>query len=275
MVDLKIDSQLPDALKKLEGISQDKWPSILSYAANQTGYYVVNKYKQQMPSFIDRPVPFTVSSLYLKPAKPSNLAATVQWRDFADKGTSAGKYLKPEVEGGTRPQKKFERALSFAGILPGGWFAIPTKDAPIDSYGNVPASLYNQILSYLRANPDSMQNRRVEKLRSQGFTKFVKGAAKAALNYEKMKKAEDRKRAKQMKFFAVSPDGNNPLPPGIYERVNLFGGAIRRLFNFVSKPPQYKATFPFDKIGTDAANQKFPEKLQEAIQRSMQGSKPE
>jgi hypothetical protein len=273
MFTVKVDSDLPLALEKLKGISADKWPSILAYAANQTGYYVVNKYKQQMPSFIDRPIPFTVNSIYLKPAKVDKVEATVQWREFAGTGTSGGKYLRPIVEGGGRRLKKFEKALQNAGLMPRGMLAVPTKDAPVDAYGNVPGALYTKILSYLRANPDGMQNRSVQKLKRMKLKNLVKGVAKATFNYEKLKAKEDRAKKKAAKYFTVIAGRGNPLPPGIYERVNLFGGAIRRLFNFVSETT-YHATFPFERIGREAAQAKFPEKLDEAIARSLKGTTP-
>lgn len=273
MIEIQVNSEIAKALDMLKGVAKDKWPSILAYATNQTGYYVLNKYKQQMPSFIDRPIPFTVNSIYLKPANKTRVEASIQWREFAGSGTSGGKYLRPIVEGGARRLKKFEKALQGAGLMPRGMVAVPTKDAPLDQYGNVPGALYTKILSYLRANPDGLQNRSVQKLKRMKTKNLFKGIAKTALNYQKVQAAEEKKKKKNAKYFTVISGRGNPLPPGIYERVNLFGGAIRRLFNFVTET-SYHVTFPFERIGREAAQAKFPEKLGEAIERSLKGTTP-
>lgn len=268
MFDLKVENELPQMLSKLAGIEPTQWPKILASAANETGYYALNKYKQQMPSFFDRPTPFTLNSMFLQKATPSSLEAIVQWKDASGSNGSAGQYLQPEVFGGARPQKRFERALQAAGLMPAGYVCIPTKDAPIDSFGNVPSAFYQAILTYLKANPTTAKSKQIARLKRQGFLKLTRGVIDTALNYEKAQAKEQRAAQKKAKYFTAINGQGTTLPGGVYERVNLFGGAIRRLFAYVPLA-QYKASFPFYQLGADAAYAKFPEKLDEAIAKSV------
>lgn len=268
---IKIDFDLNKALVPLKAVAPEKWQGILQSAANETGFYVLNKYKQQMPHYIDRPVPYTLNSMFLKKATKTNPEATVQWKEWSGTGAvPAGKYLQPEVFGGNRSQKRFEKALARSGLLPEGWVAVPTKDAPKDNFGNVPGGYITKILSYLKANPDAQQNRQIQRLRKKRTVSFIREFAKAALNKDKILAREERARKRGQKFFAVIRGrDNNPLPSGIYERANLtLGSAIKKVFSFVPAA-SYRVSFPFAEIGDQAARAKFPEKLDEAIQKAL------
>lgn len=272
MFKVKVESELPKALETLKGVAPEKWGAILAYAANETAYAALNKYKKEMPRFFDNPTPFTINSMRVEKATRTRIEATVKWKDAASGGNSAGQYLQPEVYGGERRLKKFEAALQGAGLMPKGYRCVPTDEAPKDQYGNVPASIQNAILAYLKANPDTQEKKQAQKLKNMGFKKLMKGAIKTGLNYEAKQKAEARARAKKSKYFTAI-EGNSTLPPGIYERVNLFGGAIRRLFAFVPTT-NYRTQFPFEQIGAEVANAKFAEKLAEAIDKSVKGTTP-
>ncbi len=269
-VEIDIDSEVKKALATLDTVSERQWPFIFQVALNDTARDVLKVYQTAMPYYIDRPVPFTINSMFVKLATKQNLNATVQWKEFTGSGSiPAGKYLTPEVYGGPRRQKRFEKALQAAGLIPSGWVAVPTKDAPIDSYGNVPGSYITQILSYLGANPDFQSNRSVKKLKKLSTGALLKGIAKALLDQERAQK-DSRQRRRLQKFFTViNGKDNNPLPSGIYERVNMtLGSAIKRVFDFVPVAT-YKVSFPFFDIGTDAANSAFPKRLTDAIAKAI------
>ncbi len=273
MLDIKVDTiEFAPALAKLQAISADKWPRIIADATNETAYYVLNKYKQQLPQYLDRPTPWTVNSMYVKRATPSDLDGSVQWKN-TNGNNSAGQYLQPETFGGNRAQKPFERALQTQGLMPQGYVAVPTEHAPIDSFGNVPPAFLNQVLNYLKANPQAIAAKQIKKLRGLSTKNFIKGVAKAALNREKLAAKEARARAKALKFFTViKGQGGNPLPSGIYERLNAFGhgfsASIKRIFVF-APTAKYTVSFPFEEIGTKATLDKFPIKLDEAIAKAL------
>ncbi|RYF10138.1 MAG: hypothetical protein EOO77_22175 [Oxalobacteraceae bacterium] len=229
---------------------------------------MLNKYKKELSNYFDRPKPFTINSMFLEKATISKQEATIQWKDqgSAGKGTAAGRYLEPETRGGTRSNKRFERSLQYSGQMPQGYFAVPTDDVALDSFGNVSAGLYTKILSALKSSFDSTQNQTTQKGYKGKNASFVgkyrtfgeKQQAKAAA-------ADNRARKKSAKYFTIQPGQAGGLYPGIYESVVLFGGrGSRRLFSYV-KAVNYKNQFPFEQIGFTATDAKFPSKLEEAI----------
>lgn len=146
----------------------------------QSGQAAVNR---AMQNRFDRPTPWTLRGTYIKPAsyKDETPEAEVFLKTDAYGGTPAVKFLYPEVRGGKRNVKRYERALQTAGILPRGMFTVPGTKVKLDRYGNMPVGLINAMLSQLKANPDAYQNatdskrsRRSRKLRG-GFFLVRKG----------------------------------------------------------------------------------------------------
>lgn len=110
--------------------------------------------QKEMKRAFKKPSRHTLNSLFVKPAKKSNPTALVGFKDFAPKGTPAGKYLQPQVFGGSRPLKRHEYLLNRAGLLPNGMYTVPGS-----GYKRIGANRYAQILSDLRASTDKYQNR--------------------------------------------------------------------------------------------------------------------
>lgn len=123
----------------------------LTKTASNAKAMIVNK----MPQVFDRPTPYTLGSIYIKPATKANLVAIIDVKDAAQK------YLGPEVYSGTRTQKRGEQALErFKNTLglPSRVYAVPGAGAILDRYGNLKGGQMMQILSVLRAAPDPYQN---------------------------------------------------------------------------------------------------------------------
>jgi hypothetical protein len=264
MFNVNIEDELPKLLEQLKGIEPAQWPKILSYAANKTGDYVLAGYKKDMPSFFDRPTPFTINSMYLQLASPSKLEASVQWKDPA-KGRSAGQYLQPEVSGGQRRLKGLEVGLQRVGQMPSGYYAIPSTSVQLDQYGNVPSALVRTVLRYLQANNDAEDARRLAKYSRQSTYKFIKGFGKTALNAQKASDREARAFKKKALYFTAQPNDGSHLGPGVYQRS---GSSLVQLFAFV-KQVNYNISYPFAQTGEARAVAKFPEKLTEAIAASL------
>src|SRR5690606_2908854 len=97
------------------------------------------------------------AALYRKATKAKPVAE-VFIRDEAPKGTPPAKYLLPQVEGGTRRPKAFERRLQASGALPAGMFAVAGKGAKLDRHGNVPGRVITAVLSAMHSQFDPYQN---------------------------------------------------------------------------------------------------------------------
>lgn len=201
---------------KIEGLDrvQKKCQSIAGKARRaaieamtKTAEEIKRAERASMEQSFDRPTPWVLDSLYVKPATKDRLEARVWIKDEAVKGTPASKILQAEIDGGARRQKRSEKALQAVGILPSGWVAIPTKDAKKDGYDNMDKRQIVQILSDLRAQ------------RGSGYESRLGGATDD--QKKKLKKLSRR----GFGFFGVKPGTKNSLPPGVYRY--LVGKAAR------------------------------------------------
>ncbi len=140
------------------------------------------------------------------------------------KGIPAARFLGPEIEGGSRSVKRFERALQIKGLMPTGSFAVPAAQAPLDAYGNVPASFIVRMLSDLQAFSE------------QGYRANRVGPRKGA-------------RRENYFFSSYGPKRIAHLKPGIYW--HMPGGLLGVVFIFVSSAA-YRGRYDFYGVGSRA-----------------------
>jgi len=267
-LDVRVD--LRDAERYLTGLRKDQIPFATAYALTQTAKQAQKNIVDTMQRVFDRPKPYTLNGTYVKPATKRDLTAIVKLKDgyFGEspdtkKGT-ADQYLRAQVQGGPRRPKAFERLLINQGVMPPGYFAIPTNFAPKDAFGNVPAGYYTRVLSQLQIGDEFQRANKTRKTRR----KTPKPSDSSPI-----KKREESKRKEQRRqqtpgaprkakkrvaypMFNVYPkrEKNRHLKPGIYERVSTGSGSkVRPVFLYVSSPPKYKARLPFNQIVKDAS----------------------
>ncbi len=138
-------------------------------ALTQTAYAIRQEMRTEMEQVFDRPKPFTTNAVLYRKATMQDPFAVVYLRDIAVKGTPPWKYLQPQIKGGERNTKRFERALQAYGILPRDKQVTPGPAAKLDRYGNITGGQITQILSALRANAlDPTQNQTARSKRSAG-----------------------------------------------------------------------------------------------------------
>ena len=221
----KAKQQLKDMKRQL--------PFLNAYALTKTAQDVRKAEYEEMQSLFDRPTPYVVpknidkpgtrGSLFLRGAKKDKLAAKVWVKDLnLGAGTPGIDIVGPHIKGGGRKFKRFEKALFRNGVLPAGMYAVPSKYARKNKYGNLSAGRYTQILSYLRANADVAQNT-----------------------------TANSRRKKTTKPYWIMYENDKPL--GIYQGT---GSNMKPIIIFVSKP-NYKQTFKFEGIGNAVAAQRF------------------
>lgn len=216
-------------------LAPKQWKFATAVALTKTAQRVKAAEISEMRRAFDRPTPFTLNSLYLTRATPSNQEARVWFKDWAPKGTPAGKYLLPEVHGGDRNHKRFEQLLQHARLLPLGRSLVPASAAPLDQYGNVARGLYTKILSQLRAQFDPANN---TKRRRQG------------------------RRQWGGQYFYGNPGGKGR---GIWERFTFaFGSAVKPIFIEVSGVPSYRSRFDFFGVARRVANTAYGEEFNKA-----------
>lgn len=188
-------------------------PFALAYALTKAMQSAKDAEVETMRQVFDRPTRYTLNALAVIPATKNDLRAVLHVREFG--GTPAWKYLGPQIHGGPRRKKGFERALERAGILRSDEFAVPSRLAPLDGNGNMKAGIITRILSDVGANPDPMSNTAA---------------------------AQRRKRQSKGKgtYFVLRDRGG--VPNGIYFRLGLRD--IRPILLFTA-PPQYQPRFPY------------------------------
>jgi hypothetical protein len=244
VIKISVQADISGALRKLK-LAQSQVKYATAVALTRTAKVVEAELQREITKSFNNPTPFTQRALRTQPATKARLTARVFVKDYASKGNAASKWLLPGVEGGQRNTKGFERLLQRAGVMPSGWYAMPTKYIARDAYGNVPAGVVVKILSQLQASRDPSVNE--------------KSAAKKKRN----------RKMRAGRYFAIQP-GRSHLPPGIYERVSFaFGAAVKPMFIYTSKRPTYKRRFKFYERGQDLAKREFPGQFELAARMAM------
>lgn len=235
MLQFDIRTNASDVTLQMQQLQKKHLPSAMMDAANATGRYIHAALRSEMSEVFDRPTSWTLGGLRFKLATRARPEVNIWLEDFGGKGTASGKYLTPQITGGARKHKRFERALILAGIMAPSMFAVPGRQAPVDAHGNVPGSFITRMLSDLRAFGE------------QG--------------YRANRRAGRRKGRKATNAFFSPPKGST-LKPGVYWR--LPNRMIVPVFLFV-RQPHYAKRYDFYGVGRRAYERVALRFLNEAL----------
>ena len=192
--------------------------------------------KHEMRDIFRSPTPYTLSSLFVRPATKTNLTAEVKLKDYATKATPAATYLAPQIKGGTRPMKRFERAMQSVGALPPGYRIVPGGGAKLDSYGNMNRGQIVQILAYFRTFPEA------------GYKANMTAAGRA-------KMALGTKKKPGFRYFVGRPGDRMPL--GVYQSMRGGGpGSLKPVMVFV-RTASYRKIFDFEYVVEKTVEKEF------------------
>ena len=228
-----------------ERFSERRLNAALATGLTRTALDIREEVKREMRVVLDRPTPYTMNSLFVRPATAQRLAADTYFKDdSAGSGTPATKYMLPQVEGGPRRTKRLEVALQAAGALPQGWFVVPGAGAKIDAFGNVSRGQIIQVLSQLRIQ-------------------LVAGSSRN-LPFDARKQITAQRKAGG-RFFVIKP-GAKGAAPGVYQR-EFAGSNITPVFIFV-KGATYRKRLDFYGISNRTARERLPRQIQLAIEQS-------
>lgn len=230
-------------IDRLDALARQQLPFVTALALTRTGQAVQQGLRAEMSKVFDRPTPYTLNSLRLIPATKQRLQAVVWVKDewsVGTSGTPATKYLTPEIYGGPRGVKGFEKALRRAGILADNMYAVPAADAPLDRYGNLTGALMVQLLSSLGALHDSLSRQTARSM---------------------------KRHRTPSEFFVVTKPGSNRTE-GIWRRR---GSEVRPILHFV-KQPQYRPRLRFFEVGKAIAERELPRQFHLALAQTLGGS---
>jgi len=242
-----------DGLDKVEGSIKElgrQFPVAVAKALTFTAERVKSRLITEMQTVFDRPTPYTLKSLFLKTAYQNDLTSAVYMKEtgYGTLHASAVNWLAPEIFGGDRKRKRFERALLFHGIMnTQKAYAMPGANAEIDSYGNMSRGQINRMLSYFQA------------------AERTAGSSHNTSKKKKLAMAKGTRSSLGITYFAIKSQRGH-LAPGIYSKV---AGRIKPVLIFTKKP-SYKPRFHFYKVGEEAVHKEWPAIIHERIEKEIQ-----
>lgn len=227
---------------EMRGIPASTVPLIAAKALTFTAQKAQQSILQALPSvFSGGATRYTLNSTRIEPAVPQNLSARVAVKDrTAAGGNVPENFLFPGVFGGPRREKRFERALRYAGLLRSGERAIPGDATNLDSFGNLGVAQVRSILRQL-----------------DGQVRSATGAKRRRL----AKRKND--------LFVGTPDGGGRLP-GVYRREGNKRGQrkLRPLLVFVRNAPTYARRLDFEGLAAKVAKAEFEPTFQRLLRAS-------
>jgi hypothetical protein len=243
--------------RQLSELERKQLPFATVRAINETAFQVHERWKQVMPQVFDRPTALTLKGVAYKKASLQQPTAEIFVRDEVFKGTAPAKYLQAEVSGGPRRQKRFERALQAAGLMPAGTFAVPGKGAELDAHGNLTGAQFVRILSQLRASGE------------QGYS--ANETADGRGRRHRREAGKGKKASRRSDYFAV-PRAIGGLKPGVYQRIRTgFGRGVVPVLIFV-RSANYRARYPVFDLAQKTFDRRFPAIFRTELDKAVRNS---
>ena len=137
---------MADVISELRGLRTSVLPYAAATALTRCAKLGQASVISQMRSSFANPVPYTLNATRIEVARKDSLTARIAVKDVAGRGTRPESYLLPEVEGGGRSEKGFERAMRLAGLMLAGERAMPGAGVQRDGPGNVSGATVRTIL---------------------------------------------------------------------------------------------------------------------------------
>jgi hypothetical protein len=239
----------------LSDLEARQFPFAMKTAINNISQLVLHAEKSEMLRVFDRPTQFTQNALKIEYATKQKLRGRVYFKD-PPRLSEKQHYLYPNTYGVQRGYKKHEAALHAVGVLPTGYFALPGLDAPLDAFGNMPASLISQILAWFSGFGE------------QGYMANMTDATR------ERRRRGTRRRA-GFEYIVIAP-GAGRLPPGIYKRTSTaFGAALQQMLSFVPVGRvNYRPIYPFEDVAMQIFNAQFANEFSEQLDNAVRTAFP-
>lgn len=156
-MNLNLESNIERVARRVDSVYAKQIPFATALALTRTALKARDAGKAEMARVFDRPTRWALNAYEVKPATKRDLDAEVRPKYKAN-------YLPPEVLGGDRRRKRVEALLNGVASRDGSvrftesdW-VVPSREAKLDSYGNLSRGETQKALSGLKAQGDSAQN---------------------------------------------------------------------------------------------------------------------
>lgn len=138
-----------DRLQRQLGSMSRQMPFILSTAINDVAFKVRDEEQKVMRLKFDRVKSWTLRQMRIKKSRKTNLEAVIgSPQGIQGQVGPLDKILSPHIVGGARVTKKVEGWLRARGLLPAGYFAVPSRSTPIDNFGNIRKAFWKAIATW-------------------------------------------------------------------------------------------------------------------------------
>ena len=127
-MNVNVTTDIKDLIKKLDKVQKKQLPFALSKAINSVAFDCRKTVMGSLDIYLDRPTPFTKKGVMVQKSTKKNPTAHVGFRGdgFMDaKGGNVAKYMRFQIEGGTRLPKKAAIPVPFP------------KNIKLNKYGNL------------------------------------------------------------------------------------------------------------------------------------------
>jgi hypothetical protein len=261
---ITVKTNFRDAYKMLDSLRRS-YPSLTAKALTQAAFRVQDKTYAQMRSKFDRPTPFVMKGLRVKPAEKTEfpMEARVFVKDFPISGHNSfsdqyqsglANIIGHQFGGGRRQRKLLEARLQQRGLITASEYLVPGKAAKLDSYGNISRGQLQQILSQLY-------------IRQSGYDNLPTGSKRSKRN---VKRAGEIFWSTGIKGYATNQGHNGTLSKGVWLRTN--GGRSLKPLMIVVKRPNYKQRIDMQSIADEVMAKDFPALFNKALEAKIRGS---
>lgn len=158
-------SNMDAVLKSLSNVAKQSNFATMQ-ALNDSAYAVRADLQAGMRASFEGVTPYMVKSIWVQKAEKHSLRATVWPRHNGGSGYDPAGVLAPQVFGGDRKVKAYERALQRMGLMPSGMSAVPGRGIEKDAYGSPTRTALKRILKYFESQPRIAGERLMKKNRS-------------------------------------------------------------------------------------------------------------
>jgi hypothetical protein len=234
--------------RQLSSLTGAQMNNAIANAINDVAFQKVRPAMQnEMKAVFDRVTPYMVNSVSVyRKATANRLEAVIAPYYMGGKGIDPEKVLAAEVMGGTRHDKRSEKAFRSVGMLPAGYqTSIPSTPFPgsDDGRGNLKGSFLVQLISYFQGFGEmgyraNMKAKRKSKLANVGVTES---------GYKTINGVSYFVSPAGMKGVFDSKNRASHLAPGIWARQGIHGSNIKPVLMFV-KTPLYTPRFSLKRI---------------------------
>lgn len=159
MSTIKVSIDAKAVRAQLTKLQQQQMPFAMALTVTRLARRVQGELVRTMSTTFDRPTTFTLGSTFATMATKQSPTAEVGMspEPLSKSRLGPADVLGHQFSGGARRHKALEGWLAKAGYLSPGEYVAPGKRAELDANGNMSRGQVQQIMSQLRAGPDTAQ----------------------------------------------------------------------------------------------------------------------